>query len=236
MTSITINDLLTKNLNDLAEITDNVSPIAGDEYVQRKIMNPLKLLATAVYSPQVKYLGYNYGDPFFTNLQLLLNSATNTNLLGNNVSLIVEVKKQLTIPDMTIYTSRPGTLILSPSKEEFTVTVSASFLDSMNFNNIGLKINSNVSLKNCYINNCKVIATSGVIFSGVTIKNSLISMDDVYISDNNTIYGCEIQAVNSITFDPSYNSSKMYGCYINKIPVNENNNLTHQFNVYVQNL
>lgn len=236
MTEITINDLLTKTLDELSEITDNVSPSADNEYVTKKIFAPLKALAAFHNMPGIKYLGYDFGDPFYDNLQLLLNAAVETDLIGNNVSLIVEIKKQLTTLNTTISLNRLNTLIRGNSKNEITITNTVSTLSHMHFKDLELILSDTNIYTNGFIENCKITSAGTIYLESANIFNSEFDVANLVINNLNVIKNCDIKASNSITFNIAYTNSKMYNCNVNKLPINQLNNSTNEFNVYIPNL
>lgn len=236
MTEITINDLLTKTLDELSEITDNVSPNADNEYVTKKIFAPLKALAAFHNMVGIKYLGYDLGDPFYDNLQTLLNTAVETDLIGNSVSLIVEIKKQLSVPNMTISLNRIETLIKGFSRNENSITNTVPTLSNMHFNNLELILEDTNIYTNGIIEDCKITSAGTIYLSSANISNSEFNVANLVINDLNIIKNCDIKATNTITFNNSYTNSKMYGCNVNKLPINQLNNSTNEFNVYIPNL
>ena len=237
MTQNTIPDLLTKSLNSLVEIEDNVGPVAGDEYMQDKIMYPIKLLATSFFSDTgYKFLNSVNSDPNFDDLQTLLNTYTSTTAFGTTITLAVLIKKQLADLNMTVSTNRINTFISSLTKDNFYIKLTASTINRMHFKDIELKLNNNVSLTNCIIENCKITSTGTFYISGTNISNSIIDTSIMEIRDLCDLYNNKIKTSNSLVFNISYTNSKMLNCYTNKIPTNESNNSTMEFNTYVANL
>jgi hypothetical protein len=242
MFTITIPDLLTKTSSELSEIQDGISPMADAEYVEKKIMSPLISLANIVTNSGYKYLSRNLGDPLYSNLQTLLNASTSTDLIGVNVSAIVNILKQPpSDTDATVSINRNETLITSPNKEEFYILVTTD-ISGMNFDSVTLKVSPNVTISNCYINNCKIIGTGITKIDQCTINNSEFAVQSLLIKNLNTLRNTYIDASSDITFDTVIGqeavpgTSKMYNCIYNKLIINPLKNITQEFNVYIQNI
>jgi len=236
MAENTINDLLTKTVEELVEIEDNVGPVAGDEYVQEKLMSPIKSIATSIFSNTgYKFLNTLTTDPNYNNIQTLLNSNVGGTAFGTNLTLAVLIQKQLSDGAMTISINRPNTIISSLTKDNFYVILSTNITQKV-FKDVELKIDNNVVLTNCIIDNCKLTCTGNFYISNTKINNCLIDTSILEIRDLCELYNNRIRTSNSLVFNISYFNSKMLNCYTNKIPTNESNNQTMEFNTYAVNL
>lgn len=236
MAETTITDLLTKSKSELADIEDSVSPVAGDEYVQDKLIAPMKSMAASLFSTSgYKFLNTGITDPNYNNLQTLINSNAGGTAFGTSLTLSVLVQKQLADGSMTISINRANTIISSLTKDNFYIILSVN-ITQMVFKDIELKINNGVILNNCIIDNCKITSTGTFYLSNTKINNCLIDTSIVEIQDLCELYNNRIRASNSIVFNVSYTNSKMLNCYMNKIPTNESNNSTMEFNTYAANL
>lgn len=236
MAQNTINDLLTKSLSQLAEIEDSISPVAGDQYVQDKIMNPMKSMATSIFSNTgYKFLNSLTGDPNYNNLQTLLNSNVGGTAFGTSLTLAVLVQKQLADGAMTISINRTNTIISSLTKENFYIILGVN-VSQMIFRNIEVKINNGVVLTNCIFDNCKITSTGTFSISNTKISDTFINTATLEILDLCELYSNRIRTSNSLVFNIAHTNSKMLNCYTSKIPTNESNNLTMEFNTYAANL
>lgn len=241
MAANTIQDLLTLTVDQLVAVTDTVTP-ANDNYLQEKIMGPVKDLAIGLLPAGINYINNSsLGAPFYTNIQTLLNNASPYSGLGTNIDLIVAFEQQpVSTSDYTVTQNRSNTLIYSPNRNSYIVKISlnpiSDSLNGMYFRDITVLFTQTSKIDSCVFENCliKVVGNGSIDFSQSFMRNSIISnIDELNVSKNSEISNCIMKNGHIVLGD---NTSKIYGCYLNQDIENPQNNQTPEFNIILSNL
>jgi hypothetical protein len=236
MAATSLQDFLTKTLQQLTSITDGSTP-ADSGYIQDKIISPLKDIVNVTISLDYKYLNLeNAQDIVYKNIDDLLTSTPAGDGVAGDIDLIVTCKKQLPDEDCIITINRQYTLITSPDRRNFYVIAGAN-LNKMHFTSITLfGGDSSIDLSNCVFDNAGLTSNSVINLSYCQLQSVLINVDTLNIQDNNVINNCEIKTNSQLVFELGHGNSKMYNCIHNTEITNPSENLTQEFNVWIPSL
>lgn len=238
MSNTTLQDLLNLSIDDLTAIIDGATD-AKKLYVFEKIIAPLKFTAQGGFPIGYKFLGDDLGDPFYNDIQTLLNSTPPGPAVGFSIDLVVRYYRYLsTLTSRTITQGRNNTLISSPFIDEFILVVSiepiTTPISNMIFENMTIIFTNNSKVDSCKFFRCKLKADAGnVVFSTCELIDCLI--EDMNLSlfyASSLIDNCKIKS----NLDFSDDTCKMYRTAYKSLPTGETNNLTLDVNYHIPNL
>jgi len=238
MANTTIRNLLDLSISDNTDIVD-LSTAANRIYVYEHIIAPLKFLAQGTLPVGYKFLGDDLADPFYNNIQTLLDDTAPGTPVGAVKDLFVKYYRQVADVDSIISESRSNTTIKGEDKDEFYLKVSINPITDpltyTTFENMTVSFANNSELEDCILKNCKIVSTTAgdINFTNCIIDNcDIVDVNQINLVAGNTVKDCDIKS--NIFFTDS--SSKMYGCRYTTVPTNETYNLTMDFNVHISNL
>ena len=236
MAQTTLQDLLAESIDTLTAIVDGTTP-ANKIYVSEKVIAPMKFMAEGGFPDGYKWLGDDLGDPFYDNLQTLLSAIGSGDVVGLTVDLIVRYYRQLILANRTITASRSNTLIIGEDKNEFQINVDidpiTTPLSNMKFKDLTIVFANGSKTSGCSFDNCILKAGDG----SITLINTFVSncfLDEIAETflESSTIEFSKLKT--TLNFTDTVN--KVYGCYYNVVPTNEENNQTKDVNFHISNL